>query len=642
MISSKRIITIIAILAAVSLISYFFLVFFMDKQTNQSDNYSVEMEYEALLFDTDEIISIDILMDDSEWNDMIENAINEEYYKCDIMVNGTTIYSVGIRPKGNTSLSAIASDPENNRYSFKVEFDHYIERQTCFGLDKLILNNNYADATNMKEAVIYDMFQYLGADASLYNYAEISINGDYWGVYLALEAVEESFILRNYGELSGDLYKPDNMDVGEGGANNAENKQAGQSGEMQDIFEDSSIPDNLNPEMQNNRAPEDSSQRGFNFPQRDGFQEDLSRDRADMPNAEFENMNSRGSSGGANLEYVDEELDSYSTIWNGSVTETTESDYRRVVTALQNISEGKDIERYLDVDNILKYIAVHSFAVNEDSLSGNMAHNYYLYENDGQLNILPWDYNLSFGGMNMSGANSASDVVNDPIDTPFSGTTFFNVLLENEEYLARYHEYYQQLVEKYIDGGEFDSFYSKLREKIDILVENDPNAMYSFDEYKIAANMLYKTVKLRSESIKGQLNGTIQSTVEGQKSDPSTLIDATGIDIEVMGTFSMGDNRSDRIPTGNTSDNIDNQKTDVPTPNSNDQQNIQMSQEFDTSTQNNIPADKQNGSSQLLTQDGPDTGTTANTSLIWFFISLVVVIAAFIFAKLYKSNARRR
>lgn len=173
-------------------------------------------------------------------------------------------------------------------------------------------------------------------------------------------------------------------------------------------------------------------------------------------------------------------------------------------------------------------------------------------------------------------------------------------------------------------------------------MENDPNAMYSFDEYKIAADMLYKTVKLRSESIKGQLNGTIQSTVEGQKSDPSTLIDATGIDIEVMGTFSMGDNRSDRIPTGNTSDNIDNQKTDVPTPNSNDQQNIQMSQEFDTSTQNNIPADKQNGSSQLLTQDGPDTGTTANTSLIWFFISLVVVIAAFIFAKLYKSNARRR
>ena len=37
----------------------------------------------------------------------------------------------------------------------------------------LILNNNYADATNMKEAIVYDMYRYLEADASLYNYAEI-------------------------------------------------------------------------------------------------------------------------------------------------------------------------------------------------------------------------------------------------------------------------------------------------------------------------------------------------------------------------------------------------------------------------------------------------------------------------------------
>ena len=69
-----------------------------------------------------------------------------------------------IRPKGNTSLTSIANDPTTDRYSFKLEFDHYVDGQTCFGLDKLILNNNYADATNMKEALIYDMYQYLGAD----------------------------------------------------------------------------------------------------------------------------------------------------------------------------------------------------------------------------------------------------------------------------------------------------------------------------------------------------------------------------------------------------------------------------------------------------------------------------------------------
>ena len=69
----------------------------------------------------------------------------------------------------------------------------------------------------MKEALIYDMYQYLDADASLYNYAKLSVNGEYWGVYLALEAVEDSFLLRNYGVQDGELYKPDSMNIGGGG-----------------------------------------------------------------------------------------------------------------------------------------------------------------------------------------------------------------------------------------------------------------------------------------------------------------------------------------------------------------------------------------------------------------------------------------
>ena len=165
---------------------------FSDKLQEVYGNNAVTMKYESKLFSTDQIM------------DMLENAISEEYYSCNVVVNGKTFYSVGIRPKGNTSLSSIANDPDTDRYSFKLEFDHYIEGQTCYGLDKLILNNNYADATNMKEAIVYDMYQYLGVDASLYNYAKISVNGDYRGVYLALEAVEDSFMLRNYGTEDGE------------------------------------------------------------------------------------------------------------------------------------------------------------------------------------------------------------------------------------------------------------------------------------------------------------------------------------------------------------------------------------------------------------------------------------------------------
>lgn len=52
--------------------------------------------------------------------------------------------------------------------------------------------------------------------------------------------------------------------------------------------------------------------------------------------------------------------------------------------------------------------------------------------------------------------------------------------------------------------------------------------------------LLYETVKLRAESIEGQLNGTIPSTDAGQRQDSSALIDASHIDIKAMGQFNMG------------------------------------------------------------------------------------------------------
>ena len=148
------------------------------------------------------------------------------------------------------------------------------------------------------------------------------------------------------------------------------------------------------------------------------------------------------SSGGTSLNYTDDELDSYSSIWSASVFDTTDADHRRVVTALKNISEGSELETYMDVDNVLRYMAVQTFVVNLDSLTGTMEHNYYLYEQDGKLNIIPWDYNLSFGGYQ---STDASATINFPIDTPFTGDTadrsFFMSLLENRTYLAKYHEY---------------------------------------------------------------------------------------------------------------------------------------------------------------------------------------------------------
>ena len=408
----------------------------------------ITMAYETALFDTSSVLEVNIRMDEADWNDMLANATAEEYYQCDVEIGGTTFYRVAIRPKGNTSLTSIASDPTTDRYSFKLEFDHYVDGQTCFGLDKLILNNNYADATNMKEALIYDMHQYLGADASLYNYAKISVNGEYWGVYLALEAVEDSFLLRNYGVQDGELYKPDSMNIGGG-------KDFGDFNADDIDFGDLDLGDMTPPDR--NAAPA----------------EQKTAAAGERPADDFGFGGGKGgfsmSGGGADLNYTDDELDSYETIWDGEITDTTKADHKRVVTALKNISEGTDLETYMDVDNLLRYMAVHIFSVNEDSLSGMMAHNYYLYEAGGKLNLIPWDYNLALGGMGRS--NDATSVVNSAIDNAFSGTSFFDTLMADEAYHSQYYAYLQQLVSEYINGGGFDAFYTRVRSQIDALVD---------------------------------------------------------------------------------------------------------------------------------------------------------------------------
>ena len=410
---------------------------FSGKLTALAGDGGITMEYESELFDTDEIIEIDIRIDEDDWENLLANATAEEYCECDVVVNGETIYNSAIRAKGNTSLTTIAADPTTNRYSFKIEFDHYVDGQTCFGLDKLVLNNNYADATSMKEALIYDMYRYFGADASLYNYAKISVNGEYWGVYLALEAVEDSFMLRNYGAQSGELYKPDSMNIG----GDFDMGDFDMGGFDFGGFSPSDMPE------------------GGDFEQfsDESFETVAAADGMEMPDMGDFDMGGFGGfslgGGGADLNYTDDDPDSYSTIWEGAKTDSTDADHERVITALRHISEGSELETYMDVDNLLRYMAVHVFSVNEDSLSGMMAHNYYLYEYNGQLNIIPWDYNLALGGMSGS---SATSVVNEAIDNAFSGTDFFDTLMEDESYHAQYYEYLRRLVDEYINGGGFD------------------------------------------------------------------------------------------------------------------------------------------------------------------------------------------
>lgn len=579
MIANKHMTKIVAVIMTIAVSLCLCVVGYSKDIENTLGGSGIAMEYETKLFDTSEIISINIIMDEEQWDNMLTNATAEEYYQCDIEVNGELFYNIGIRPKGNTSLSSIAAEPDNDRYSLKLEFDQFVDGQTCYGLDKLILNNNFADATNMKEALIYDMFQYMGVDASLYNYAEISVNGEYWGVYLALEAVEESFMLRNYGADYGELYKPDSMDFGDMGGDFGDRDSAKKDfGNMKPPIVDREKPDNM---------------RQF----------------------------------GADLNYADDNLESYSTIWNCEVTDTTKTDHRRVVTALRNISEGTELDTYMDIDNLLKYAAVHIFSVNTDSFSGMMAHNYYLYESNGMLNILPWDYNLSLGGMGGMvrsdgySSSGATSTVNDAIDNAFSGTNFFDTLLENEEYHKQYYKYMRQLTDAYLLGSGFERFYNRTRTQIDELVKKDPNALYTYAEYEEALAVLCEVVELRGQSIDGQLNGLIPSTAKEQTGS-NALIDASHIDLSVMGIMNMGggfdfNNKTDKKEAGN----------------------VEVEEETESFSQF-TEIDKRRNAPNMNFRGNTTSNVMQNLTL--YGVCFLVLIAGLVFAILFKRKTKRR
>ncbi len=472
--------------------------------------------YESTIFDKDEITTVNITISDENWADMLENPLEEEFHLCDITVNGETYDSVAIRTKGMTSLSSVANS-DSDRYSFKIKADEYVGGQSFDGLDEFVLNNIYQDATYMKEYLSYEMMDYIGVDTPLYSYAAVYINGEYFGLYLMVEAPEEDFLDRVYGADYGELYKPESMS-GEIGDRTTD----GEGGQMPDAAD---FTDRQ--EMQ-----------GGNMTQMDFG-------NRTMPDVNMTEMMGQmggfggmsGSGGGADLVYTDDEIDSYSQIFDNAVTDAKKSDEKRVITALKNLNECTDLETYVDVDEVLRYFAANTALVNLDSYVSSMKHNYYLYEEDGQISILPWDFNLAFGAYGTSGA---SDAVNFPIDTPVASgfsledRPLIGVLLENEEYTELYHAYLEKIATEFY-GDSFDERIAAIDALIGDYVASDPTAFYTYDEYRTAIQTLEEYGDLRAESILGQLNGTIPSTEEGHTEDPDLLVDTSELNFSAMG-----------------------------------------------------------------------------------------------------------
>ncbi|OME95933.1 hypothetical protein BK124_19785 [Paenibacillus amylolyticus] len=183
---------------------------FAAESTATTTSVGVTQAYESL-FQTDNVIDVNVTIDDADWKSMLESPLDKDYKNVSVEVDGNKLDNVGFSTKGNLTLKAVASMEDSDRYSFRLKFDKYDKTQTLLGLDKMVLNNNYADPSYMREVLHYEALRSIGMDVPMTNYVNLYVNGELIGFYTGVEAVDDSYLERNYGEdyEEGVLYDTD-------------------------------------------------------------------------------------------------------------------------------------------------------------------------------------------------------------------------------------------------------------------------------------------------------------------------------------------------------------------------------------------------------------------------------------------------
>ncbi len=416
--------------------------------------------YETRLFDKSRVHTVDIVVEN--WEAFLETAAEEEYISATLVIDGEAFSNVGLRAKGNNSRR-LTEKYGLNRYSLKVEFDHY-EMGSYYGLDKFSLDSSFQDNSYLKTWITYDMMNYMQVPTALCSWVWVTVNGEDWGLFLAIEEPEEAFARRNFGNDYGQLYKPD--------------------------------------------------------------YKKLNDENADV-----------------HLRYTGEDFASYDNIFRNAKFDPTDAEKQRIIDAIRVLDSGENLDSVINMDEVLRYFTVQVFVVNLDSYLGRTGHNYFLYEEDGILQILPWDYNLAFSTYSLGmpePINDATLYVNYPINTPASGEVMkkrplYHNLMKNDAYFHQYHAYFDSFIAGYFESGYFEEFMDWTVALISPYVEKDPTAFCSYEDHLLAVDTIREFCLLRAQSVRGQLEGTIPATIAGQEKDKNSFVDASHIWLPDMG-----------------------------------------------------------------------------------------------------------
>lgn len=473
MISNKFVYSIMA-----CLITLFLIVLMVLPNLNVEAKHD-EFSYETKLFNEKKVTTINIEIDEKDWAGMMENPTAEEIKKATVTVNGKRINNIGIRTKGNSSLTSVASS-DSKRFSLKLDFDYYDSSQSIYGLKKLNLNNNFSDTTQMKEYVSYEILESMGLSTPEHSYMNVTVNGEDYGLMLGVEAVDETFLAKNYGSNDGFLFKPD-----------------GTGSDLKYISSDIDDYSGLNPKTNESNIDQSNI-----------------LDMIDVIN-----------NGGDIEEYID--VDNMLR-------------YFATTTALVSMDsyQGMLKHNYYLYEEDGKFSIIpwdYNMAFGSFSMGGMGSKGMQMPEGMdpsklGNMDVSKEEMKLpegqksskGFEGGNMLDAMTNQDImseesINFDISNPVSGTTIedrplLNALLKNKEYLATYEKYLKELSTQYFTEENVSKITKEVSATILTYVEADPSKFGTTEQFLEGVSgekSLAAFAGARSDSILKQLSGEL-------------------------------------------------------------------------------------------------------------------------------------
>lgn len=503
----------------------------------------------------DSLQTVSITIDENNFNYLLQNALDEPNVMTEsVTIGDKTIGYAGLKTKGNWTLRA-TNDSGSDRFSFTVNFGKFVTKKThgakqnFYGLGKVSFNNMFHDKTAMKEYTALKLMDEMGIPTPEYGMAKLYINGEYFGVYFMVEAMESSILERFYetDDISDYLLKLEDTSF------------------IYDTLLDQYKDENGNFTM--------DSLSSVLYENEDGDYEAA---------GDLLNSSALWESDDDTLQDVAEMLPTVLT-WENK---------------LNLLSQGKDFEgndidvnskeyiellsEIMDIEETLKYFATHSFIVQQDNMFCNFQNYAFYLDENGKSQIIPWDYDLAWG--TYYDPMTAETVANNDLDNMYSQyfhgykdmTTeevyekfpLVNVLFQNEKLWNKYYEYMEDCAKiaalggettdgRIFEAGRFSEIIDTLAPQIiEAAAEPMPSNVFYTNGFVQPHDMelgipnLKKLISMRSVGVWLQKND-VNSIVTGAGADLFTLGNGMTGKYSVSGTLTTVDAETGIFATAN-------------------------------------------------------------------------------------------